>query len=130
MALFSWLNYHNLEQETQSVLQQQALALKYQELNPNLLEKLAQETPLTRYTLINKQGNIIYDSKVNAKSLENHSQRQEVLAALKKGKSIVYRESNTMGEQMLYCAVKLSNGDVLRLARGKSAIFLDCSITA
>lgn len=123
VALFSWLNYHNLEQETQSVLQQQALALKYQELNPNLLEKLAQETPQTRYTLINKKGNIIYDSKVNAKSLENHSQRQEVLAALKDGRSIVYRESNTMGEQMLYCAVKLSNGDVLRLARGKSAIW-------
>lgn len=28
-----------------------------------------------------------------------------------------------MGEQMLYCAVKLPNGDVLRLARGKSAIW-------
>lgn len=123
VALFSWLNYHNLEQETQAVLQQQALSLKHQELSPQLLERLAQETPQTRYTLINKQGNIIYDSRVDAKSLENHSQRQEVLAALKDGKSFAYRESNTIGEQMLYCAVKLPNGDVLRLARGKSAIW-------
>lgn len=123
VALFSWLSYHNLEQETQAILQQQALSLKHQELSPQLLEQLAQETPQTRYTLINKQGDIIYDSSVDATSLENHSQRQEVLAALKDGRSFAYRESNTMGEQMLYCAVKLPNEAVLRLARGKSAIW-------
>lgn len=123
VALFSWLNYHNLEQETQTVLQQQALSLKHQALSPQILEQLASETPQTRYTLINKQGNIIYDSSVDAKSLENHSQRQEFLAAVKDGTSVVYRTSNTMGEQVLYCAVKMSNGDVLRLARGKSAIW-------
>lgn len=123
VALFSWLNYHNLEQETQTVLQQQALSLKYQALSPQILEQLASETPQTRYTLINKQGNIIYDSSVDAKSLENHSQRQEFQDALKDGTSVVYRTSNTMGEQMLYCAVKMSNGHVLRLARGKSAIW-------
>lgn len=123
IGLFSWIEYRNLERDIQVVLQQQALALKYQELNPGILEQLAKDVPQTRYTLINKEGNIIYDSKVNSNNLDNHGQRQEVMAALNNGQSVVYRESITLGEQMLYCALKLPNGDVLRLARGKNSIW-------
>tara|TARA_B100000609_G_scaffold175108_1_gene152187 strand:- start:1612 stop:3474 length:1863 start_codon:yes stop_codon:yes gene_type:complete len=62
----------------------------------------------SRVTIINKQGRVLGDSKLNytqLKTLDNHSQRPEILRAQKSGKGIVFRYSNTLKTQMLYVAV-------------------------
>ncbi len=72
----------------------------------------------TRVTLIRSDGSVIYDSSdPNGKSLENHKNRPEVKAALESGTGKDVRESNTMGKDMFYYAMKLPDGKILRVSK-------------
>lgn len=71
----------------------------------------------TRITLIDPDGNVKYDSKEDDVTLQNHKNRPEVKAALKNGSGQDIRESNTLNKEMFYYAVKLENGDILRVSK-------------
>ena len=71
----------------------------------------------TRITLIDPDGNVKYDSKEDGVTLQNHKNRPEVKAALKNGSGQDIRESNTLNKEMFYYAVKLENGDILRVSK-------------
>lgn len=71
-----------------------------------------------RITIIGRDGRVMADSDSNRK-LENHSNREEVIGALKGKKVTVTRYSKTMGQVYMYSAVPVSNGDfhgVLRVS--------------
>lgn len=83
----------------------------------------------TRVTMIDQKGNIIYDSKQDDVTLQNHKDRPEVMAALKYGTGKDIRESNTVGKEMFYYAVKMENGNILRVSKlVNSAVFTAMSI--
>lgn len=65
-----------------------------------------------RWTIINKEGFITYDSL--GKIGENHIQREEVKNAFEYGEGYSIRISKYTKEKMVYYATKLNNGDVLR----------------
>lgn len=72
-----------------------------------------------RITVIDSMGNVMYE---NAKELEeskmtNHSDRPEFLDARKTGSGISSRYSSETGDLMYYYAVRLDNGDVLRVSK-------------
>ncbi len=69
-----------------------------------------------RYTLIAANGTVLYDSQVNAKEMENHLDREEVAEALKWGKGSSARYSSTLTERTFYEAIRLQNGNVLRIS--------------
>ncbi|MDD4377451.1 MAG: ATP-binding protein [Eubacteriales bacterium] len=69
-----------------------------------------------RITWIDDDGTVIYDSRVEAKKLENHGDRKEVISALKTGYGEEIRYSKTLSEKTVYCAVKLQDGTVLRVS--------------
>lgn len=69
-----------------------------------------------RITLISPEGTILAESQADADSMDNHTSRPEVQHALKEGKGEDTRRSNTMGLNTYYYAVKLSDGNVLRIA--------------
>ena len=69
-----------------------------------------------RITLINGDGRVLYDNKANATDMENHSSREEVKEALKDGTGYSVRHSETLGINSCYYAVKLENGNILRVA--------------
>lgn len=71
----------------------------------------------TRITLIDPDGKVKYDSKEDDVTLQNHKNRPEVKAALKNGSGQDIRESNTLNKEMFYYAVKLENGDILRVSK-------------
>lgn len=73
--------------------------------------------PQTRVTLIDTDGTVLYDSVQDEFTLENHLSRPEVQAALKDGTGQDVRESNTLGEEMFYCAERLNDGKVVRVAK-------------
>ena len=54
--------------------------------------------------------------------MENHLQRQEVQSALAQGQGYSRRYSATLGEQLLYCASRLKDGTVLRLADSQAGV--------
>ena len=69
-----------------------------------------------RITLINGDGKVLYDNKADAADMENHSSREEVKEALKDGTGYSVRHSETLGINSCYYAVKLENGNILRVA--------------
>lgn len=75
-----------------------------------------------RLTLIDRNGQPIYDSKSDAASLPNHGSRPEVKDAFEKGHGTSERSSTTLGETMIYEARLLSDGDVLRLSRSQAGL--------
>lgn len=69
----------------------------------------------TRMTLIDKEGNVLYDS-VGAATMENHAVRPEIIAAFATGSGEDIRVSKTSGEGTFYYA-RLLGDHVLRIAK-------------
>ena len=79
--------------------------------------------PADRLTRIAPEGHACDDNKADAESMENHLQREEVQEALKGGEGRSQRASETLGKNILYYAVRLQDGNVLRLSRTNDAVF-------
>ena len=75
-----------------------------------------------RITWLKADGTVLYDTRSDAGSMENHSQRQEVQDALKTGAGESRRYSATLLEKMLYYAQRLSDGTVLRLSASRVTV--------
>ena len=71
----------------------------------------------TRVTLVANDGTVLYDSDESASGMANHADRPEIAEALADGDGISERSSSTMGEAMLYNAVRLDDGSVIRLSK-------------
>ena len=69
-----------------------------------------------RITVISQTGDIIYDSEKSPESMDNHLDRAEVKDALSSGKGESTRFSETLREKTYYLAVRLENGDILRIS--------------
>ena len=71
----------------------------------------------TRITLIDTDGTVLFDSEADVEDMPNHASRPEVVEAFETGRGDSERSSSTLGEIMLYEAVRLDNDTVLRLAQ-------------
>lgn len=80
------------------------------------LEELDAVDRDTRVTWIDADGNVVYDSKEDEATFENHANRPEVKAANRVGTGEDIRKSGTLGQQMYYYAVSMEDGTVLRLS--------------
>lgn len=69
-----------------------------------------------RITLISPDGDVIADTSANESELGNHADRQEVIDALKNGKGTSIRYSNTLAEKTVYYAMKMDDGNILRVS--------------
>lgn len=76
-----------------------------------------------RFTWIGTDGTVLYDSDRNAAKLENHLEREEVKEALADGYGESRRKSDTLMTRMLYCAKKMDDGTVIRLAIQQNTVF-------
>lgn len=81
------------------------------------LEQMDNVQENTRVTLVDAQGEVLYDSKEGEYELENHAGREEVQDALQTGTGEALRTSRTIGKITYYYAVKLSDGTVLRTSK-------------
>ncbi len=83
-----------------------------------------------RITWINADGSILFDNNPDANLSENHLNRPEVQEALKTGSGEIVRNSSTMHRDIMYYALKLEDGTILRVstqARSLPNIFLTAS---
>lgn len=74
----------------------------------------------TRITLVGSDGDVLYDSDIDEATMEDHGNRPEIEQALKTGRGSADRSSSTLGEVMLYEAMRLADGSVIRLAQGEA----------
>lgn len=77
----------------------------------------------TRITLADAEGKVLFDSEKNPEELENHSNRPEFIQAVKEGYGELVRFSDTFSKQTFYCAVRLDDGKILRVARTTDSVF-------
>ncbi len=70
-----------------------------------------------RFTIIRKNGEVVYDSRAKNENLESHKDRPEVAVAFEKGHGEDTRYSSTTKTDMYYYAVKISENEVLRVSR-------------
>lgn len=77
-----------------------------------------------RITLINEDGEVIYDSEVTAINMENHKNREEFKSAVKEGEAYSTRYSNTLGIKTIYYARVLDNGNILRISQQQNAVWM------
>lgn len=87
----------------------------------DVLQSLALEGK--RATLVDVDGSVVFDTEKPVETLENHADRPEVVQAREEGIGFSERSSFTLGETMLYQAVRLENGMVLRLAQEQDSLF-------
>ncbi len=81
------------------------------------------ETPKRiRITLVGPDGKAICDNYADVKDMENHKNRPEIKEALKTGKGQAVRNSQTIGKSAFYYAVRLDNGNVLRISKEVSSM--------
>lgn len=76
-----------------------------------------------RVTLIDPEGTVLYETEAEVSSMENHFDRPEIQQAFQNGSGEITRNSATLGAKTYYYAVRLSDGNVLRLAREYSSMY-------
>ena len=81
------------------------------------LEEMDSAQVHTRITLIDGAGEVIYDSREDEYTLQNHAEREEVKSALQTGKGEALRSSETVRKLTYYYAVLLKDGTVLRTSK-------------
>ena len=69
-----------------------------------------------RVTWVDGDGTVLYDNTEPADDLDNHAQREEIREALQLGKGWAVRYSDTLAQQTIYYALRLTDGTVLRLS--------------
>lgn len=79
---------------------------------------------VSRVTLLDRDGTVLYDSEGDQSMMENHSNRPEVIEAQKNGSGEGIRYSDTLNRQTFYYAIKLEDGKILRIARTTDSILV------
>ena len=89
---------------------------------PEYLEEMDEVVIQTRVTRIDQEGNVLYDSRRDESTLENHGERKEVRDALSGGVGEDIRRSATVETDMYYYALLLDDGTVLRVSRAVDSL--------
>ncbi len=76
-----------------------------------------------RVTVIDTDGDVIYDSSVDIKKLDNHADRPEVEQAMLLGEGEVVRKSDTLDKSTFYYAVRLDDGSIIRVAKESDSVW-------
>ncbi|WP_243157968.1 PAS domain S-box protein [Aminipila terrae] len=76
-----------------------------------------------RVTLIGSDGTVLFDNRQNPQRMENHLSRPEVAEAIKSGSGESVRMSATLSQRTFYHAVRLENGNVIRVANITSNVY-------
>lgn len=91
--------------------------------DPETLAAYLPGSPL-RLTLINSDGTVLFDSDHQDESdMDNHLSRPEIAQALAEGEGHSVRQSSTLGHETHYYALRLDNGQVLRLAEDTNSLW-------
>ncbi len=75
-----------------------------------------------RLTWIGEDGKVLYDTKVDAETMENHAEREEIVQARENGQGESTRYSATFLEKTVYEARLLDDGSFLRISMSHATV--------
>ncbi len=115
---------HSMRQAEQYVSDlAESVSQSYDYVDKASYEQILQGLPkIVRVTFITADGTVLYDSDAEASQMENHLDRPEIQQAIQTGSGEDIRDSSTTDSSTYYYALRLSDGNVLRLAQQYSSI--------
>lgn len=75
-----------------------------------------------RITIVDADGNVVYDSDADIVGMRSHKDRPEILAALKTGEGQDIRYSETFETSTFYYAIRVNDNYVIRVSKEASSI--------
>lgn len=75
-----------------------------------------------RVTLLAADGSVVFDNLEEASTMGSHADRPEVQQALEEGEGSAVRSSDTLSEVLVYGAVRLDSGQILRLSVTRDSV--------
>ena len=132
VALVLGIAYNKEQDVFRTQLEQQAmlLAATMDSTDPSTdvrsLEKLSADIHgvfENRITYIDSDGTVLYDNKADISTMENHLNREEVVAAKNSGTGTAVRTSYTVSEMSVYCARVIGYGCVVRVSSTMDTVF-------
>ncbi len=121
----SFVMYHKFSVNVKQDVRNEAEYVKMgiQAMGEGYLTEAVGNLTDSRITLADDQGNVLFDSGKSPSELENHSDRPEVIQAMKEGYGEQVRFSSTFSTQTFYYALRLGDGKVLRVAKTIDSVF-------
>ncbi len=121
--LFNTVRQNELSHLQQNLLRQGrliagVLASRWPDIDEADLEDLVQtwsEALQARVTIIDASGVVLGESEPGPSQLENHRDRPEIVLARRNGEGVNIRSSETVGTEMLYAAVPVTDSDGAQL---------------
>lgn len=124
MLLLSWVNYEMFKGRVMDDLEAYgrmfAVEMNGEAETQSALHSLEEDI---RVTLVHADGTVYYDNFADPNAMDNHADRPEIRQALENGSGSDIRNSSTVDQSAFYYAVRLKNGDVMRLAQEASNIW-------
>lgn len=122
--LLSWVNYEMFKGRVMDDLEAYgrmfAVEMNGEVETQSALHSLEEDI---RVTLVHADGTVYYDNFADPNAMDNHADRPEIRQALENGSGSDIRNSSTVDQSAFYYAVRLKNGDVMRLAQEASNIW-------
>ena len=77
-----------------------------------------------RITWVASGGAVLYDNWNDSREMEEHTDREEIREARELGRGMAVRHSETMGQTVVYYALRLHDGSILRLATTQYSVWM------
>lgn len=87
------------------------------------LQKIGETFPALRLTLVDSEGQVLFDTDSDSTSMDSHADRSEIARAQTLGEGSAMRQSETLGTMTYYYAIRLSDGSVLRAAMATHSVW-------
>ncbi len=116
-ALIMGTVYNEFSEERKEEIAVEAsyIAKGYYDETMEYLQEIGEDSK-NRITLIQADGTVLYDSLAGEATMDNHIDREEVADALQYGSGEATRNSDTLREETYYYALRLEDGNVIRVA--------------
>ena len=111
----------NMKQEVQD--EAQYIRIGLESFGDDYLDAQVGNATESRVTLVDSNGNVLFDSEADVEQMENHSSRPEFVEAKENGQGELVRFSETFARQDYYYAVRLESGEILRVSKSMDSIF-------
>ncbi|MCI7812208.1 MAG: ATP-binding protein [Lachnospiraceae bacterium] len=114
--------YQSFGTQLEGELEKEAkyLAIAVESVGQDALEQVSKKND--RVTLVDEDGTVLYDNYADEGAMENHADRQEIQDALKNGSGKATRQSDTLQQNTIYYALRLSDGKVLRVSSNQDNV--------
>ena len=124
LAFVVGILYHYFQGQLMSELKKEAVYISrgVESAGTDYLQQLNDEN--SRITYVDESGKVIYDNEANVESMDNHGHRKEIREAEINGEGADERMSSTLSEKTMYYAVRLENGNVLRVSSNQASVWM------